>query len=292
MIRTNIYPVILILALVSGFGFNAFADDPVHPQLGAAYVKLTDGTKNFSLSLSARIDDKRVNVEKAEIRIYAVNETEKKLLGTVNTNRSGKAVLNVTPDISLPKDKEGKFSFDVQYAGNTKIGSASKTIQIQDVSLAMSFSEKDTTKTVSVKVMAVNQKGVNTAVSDVPVELYVKRLFCLYRFGGEKTDSVGICNADFPRNMPGDTTGKLIVVAKILENDLYGTVETVMDYKGGKPLVIEPKAKRGLGDTDAPLWMVYTLLVLLSGVWCHVIYVISLVIRINIMGKRARRNIA
>jgi hypothetical protein len=60
-----------------------------------------------------------------------------------------------------------------------------------------------------------------------------------------------------------------------------------MDYKGGKRLLLEPKQKRGLGDTDAPLWMVYTLLVLLSGVWFHVIYVLGLVIRINIKGKKA-----
>jgi len=71
------------------------------------------------------------------------------------------------------------------------------------------------------------------------------------------------------------------------ENDIYGTVETVRTFTGGKLLIIEPKQKRGLGDTDAPLWMVYTLLILLSGVWLHVLYVIGLVIRISIIGKNA-----
>ena len=107
------------------------------------------------------------------------------------------------------------------------------------------------------------------------------------RFGGEKTDSTGTCVAEFPKNMPGDTAGMVLVIAKILENETYGTVETSQSFTGGTPLMIEPKPKRGLGDTDAPLWMVYTLIVLLSGVWLHVIYVISLVIRINIIGKKA-----
>ena len=280
------YPVILILALISGFGYKASADELVKPQLGAVYVKLTDGTKSFSLSLSARIDDKRVNIINAPVAVYAVNESEKNLLGTVYTNQKGKVILNVSPTNIIPKDKEGYFTFDVQFAGNAKVNKATVSIHVKDISLAISFSEKDSTKNILVKAIGVNEKGEKTSVRDIPVEFYIKRLFCLYRFDGKKTDSAGFCVAEFPKNMPGDTTGKVIIVAKILENDLYGTVETVRDYTGGKLLIIEPKPKRGLGDTDAPLWMVYTLLVLLSGVWLHVLYVISLVIRINLIGKK------
>jgi hypothetical protein len=210
-------------------------------------------------------------------------------MGTVVTDQKGKAVLDIKPGTSIPEDKEGNYTFDIRFAGNQKFNTASKTVIIRDVNMEISFSEKDSLKNVLVKVYTVNEKGVKEAVHDVPVEFYVLRLFCLYRFGGEKTDSSGLCTAEFPKNMPGDTTGKVMVVAKILENDTYGTVETVRNYAGGKPLIIEPQTKRGLGDTDAPLWMVYTLLVLLSGVWLHVIYVISLVIRINIMGKRSLR---
>jgi len=290
MRRTKIFPVILILALFSGFGYIVHAVELINPQLGATYVKLTDGTKSISLSLSARIDDKRVNLENAAITVYAVRESERILLGTSRTNRKGKAILNVKPDISIPKDKEGYFTFEVQYTGNPTISKTSATIHVKDVFLVMSFSEKDSLKNVLVNAYTFNEKGEKMAVQDVPVELYIKRLFCQYRFGGKKTDSTGLCTEEFPKNMPGDTTGNVMIIAKILESETYGTVETFQNFAGGKPLIIEPKPKRGLGDTDAPLWMVYTLLVLLSGVWFHVIYVISLVIRINIMGKKALNN--
>ncbi|MEI6435674.1 MAG: hypothetical protein WCP32_12570 [Bacteroidota bacterium] len=285
----KIYPVIIIFTIIMGFGCYVNAGELVNPQLGATYTKFSDGTKSISLSLSARVNDKRVNIENSPISVYAVNESEKTLLGTVNTNWKGKAVLNVKPDVILPKDKEGYFTFDMQYAGNSNVNKKSVSIHIRDVFMSMSFIEKDSIKTVKVKVHAFDEKGVKGAVREIPVEFYVKRLFCLYRFGGEKTDSSGLCTAEFPVNMPGDTTGTVIVFAKILENDTYGTVETVQNFSGGKQLIIEPKPKRGLGDTDAPLWMVYTLLVLLSGVWLHVIYVISLVVRINIVGKKAAK---
>ena len=45
--------------------------------------------------------------------------------------------------------------------------------------------------------------------------------------------------------------------------------------------------KRGLGDTDAPLWMVYTLITLLSLVWFHYMYIIITVFRIRWLGKYA-----
>ena len=288
----KLFPVLLILALISGISQTVHAEDLIKPRLGATYTKLSDGTRSLSLALSASIDDKRVNIENAPLSVYSVNGSEKILLGAVNTNRKGKAIFSVSPKISIPKDKDGFFTFEVQYAGNTKVDAASATIHLQDVSLAISFSEKDSVKNVFIKAVAFNDKGEPSAIQDIPIELYVKRLFCLYRFGGEKTDSAGSCTVEFPGTIPGDTTGNVTIVAKILENDVYGTIETVSDFKGGKPLIIEPKPKRGLGDTDAPLWMVYTLLVLLSGVWLHVLYVIRLVIKINIIGKKATKQAA
>jgi uncharacterized FlaG/YvyC family protein len=286
MVRKKIYPVILLIAIISGIEYNACAGELINPRLGATYVKSSDGTKRITISLSASIDDKRVNIMNAQLQISAVNESEKTLIGTVVTDQKGKAFLDIKSGTSIPEDKEGNYTFDIRFAGNQAFDSVSKTLQVKDVNMELSFYEKDTIKNVLVKVYAVNEKGTKNAVRDVPVEFYVLRLFCLYRFGDEKTDSSGLCTAEFPKNMPGDTTGKVIIVAKILENDTYGTVETIRNYTGGKPLIIEPQTKRGLGDTDAPLWMVYTLLVLLSGVWIHVLYVISLVIRINITGKK------
>jgi hypothetical protein len=59
----------------------------------------------------------------------------------------------------------------------------------------------------------------------------------------------------------------------------------VKDWGLARPPVIVKK-RRGLGDTDAPLWMVYTLIVLLSIVWFHYLYVFYVMIKI----KKLRRN--
>jgi hypothetical protein len=247
---------------------------------------MADGTRRISLSLSASVDDKRVYIGNAQLLVGAENETEKTPLGSAVTNMKGKAFFEISSGTSIPQDKEGYYTFVIRYDGNQKFTLTSKTIRIKELFMEISFPKTDSVINVQVKVSAKNDKGVIETVQDVPVEFFVKRLFCLFRFGSEKTDASGICTAEFPRSIPGDTTGKVIIVTKVLDHETYGTVGASLVLNGGNPVVLEPKQRRGLGDTDAPLWMVYTLLVLLTGVWFHVIYVIGLVIRINIKGKR------
>lgn len=280
---------ILILAILTGLVRTTLAGEPVNSRLDATYVKLTDGTKKFSVSLSASVDDKRVYIENGTVQVTAGDGTGKIALGTMVTNWKGKASLDVKPGISVPLDKEGYYTFELKFDGNQKFAPSAKSVHVKDLILELTFSDKDSAKSAKATVYSFNQKGVRTALQDIPVEFSIKRLFCLYKFGGEKTDSTGSCAADFPKNMKGDVNGKMTVVAKVLDNDTYGNVETYKEFTGAEPLVLEPRPRRGLGDTDAPLWMVYTLLVLLSGVWIHVIYVIGLVIRINIKGKRELR---
>jgi hypothetical protein len=286
MRQKKIVPLLCILALITGFIQTAFAGELVTPRLDGTYEKIPDGTKRISLSLSASVDDKRVYIDNARLQVSAVNEKEKTILGTAVTNMKGRAFFEISPGISIPEDKDGYYNFVISYEGDQKFNITSKTIHVKDLFMEISFPKTDSAINVQVKVSARNDKGVIETVQDIPVEFYVKRLFCLFKFGGEKTDASGLCTAEFPKSLPGDTTGKAIIVAKVLDNEIYGTVGASVDFKNATPLVLEPKQKRGLGDTDAPLWMVYTLLVLLTGVWFHVIYVVGLVIRINIKGKR------
>ena len=88
--------------------------------------------------------------------------------------------------------------------------------------------------------------------------------------------------------LPGDADGHLTIVAKIEDNETYGNVEVSSGINWGKPLPPMKIVKRGLGDTDAPLWMVYTLIVLLSLVWFHYMYIIFTIFRIRFLGKNIK----
>ena len=286
MILKKVFRIILIMIMCSGVNLIARADDLIIPQISAAYFKFSDGTKRITVSFSARENDKRVNIPDAELQIIAQNDEIKTTLGNVVTNQLGKASLDIDPSTKLPTDQDG-YTFSVLFGGNTRLDKASRIIHVTEAFLEISLNENDTIKTITVRVFKRNEKGEKVIAPDIPVEFNVKRLFCLYPIGNEKTDSSGLCSTEFPLNMPGDKTGKVIIVVRTPDNETFGTVEESKNINWGKLLVYEAKPIRGLGDTDAPLWMVYTLLVLLSGVWLHVFYIIFLVIRINIIGKKA-----
>ena len=85
-------------------------------------------------------------------------------------------------------------------------------------------------------------------------------------------------------------------IAKWIIFDLDGTLADIEARRSlatkengkinwGIPVPLAEEKRRGLGDTDAPLWMVYTLIILLSAVWFHYLYVIYMIIKIKIVDK-------
>lgn len=287
MVLKKLFQLILILSV--GFGFNRSlrADELITPNIRASYSKLSDGTKRIMISFSASENGKRVEIPDAELQITTRNDKETMVLGNVITNMQGKASYDISPETKLPTDPEGNYTFTILFNGNTRLAKATRSIQVTDAILEMSLRVHDTIKTITARVFKLNEKGTKVPVPDVPVEFDVQRLFCLYPVGNDKTDSTGSCSADFPSSMPGDKNGMVTLVIRTPDNETFGTVSQSRDIDWGKPLVYEAKPIRGLGDTDAPLWMVYTLLVLLSGVWLHVLYIIVLIVRIDRIGKKA-----
>ena len=276
---------ILLLACISFAGNKTYSQDLISPILSVKYLKLTDGSKRIDVSLQAKEEKKMIQIENADIRICTLIDTTKTEIGKITTNYKGEAFLKIAPDKILPVDKKGNTKFIAEYPGNNLYGKTSADLQVKDVFLDVVLS-KDSSKTISATVYERNDKGEKVFLKDIDLVFNVKRLFCLYPIGTSKTDLSGSCSTGFPSDMPGDTAGKVFIVVRIQDNDTYATVENIQLANWGKPVIIEPRPRRGLGDTDAPLWMVYTLLVLLSAVWVHFIYVMILFIRIDRMGKK------
>jgi hypothetical protein len=284
--RCKIFLLILTACLYTLTG--SFAQDLVSPILSVKYIKLTDNSKKILITLQAKEDRKMVQIENGKIAVYALIDTTRFNLGELLTNYKGEASLTIGRDRILPTDKIGNTKVVADYFGSAKYSKASSDLVVKDVFLDVQLS-KDSSKSISAFVYELNNKGEKVFIKDVDIVFNVKRLFCLFPIGTAKTDPAGNCSTVFPSDIPGDTSGKLDIVVRIQDNDSYATVEKIQSATWGKPVIIEHKTKRGLGDTDAPLWMVYTLLVLLSGVWVHFIYVLILIFRIDKIGKRLLR---
>lgn len=266
----------------------SFAQDKVEKHRTYINMEFTqsDIQNKLMAMLTARIKGERgrKKITDAEIKFYNISDTSEIFLGKVTTDNDGIAVLEIRKEQKLMANDEGEFSYRAIFSGNDDFQDISKNLSIKAVNLEISFAEIDSVKTIVVSAHQIEVSG-----DEIPVEedviFYVPRQFSMLKIGEvELQDGEG--SVEFPVTLPGDSIGNLQIIAKIEESREYGNVEAIGIKDWGKPrpkVIIEER--RGLGDTDAPLWMVYTLIVLLSAVWFHYGYLIYLFFVIKRKGK-------
>jgi hypothetical protein len=275
----------VILAVLIAFvpGLALWAQDPElsSTKMQAAYYKDQEGQERIVARLLIK-SERYEPFPAMEVSFFVVADTSKMLLEKMTTNDKGEAIYELKEKDKTHTDATGQLAFEVTYNGNTTAESASKDIQVKMADLKVSFFQEDTSKFIAVEAFENNGADSISPVAALEIGLFIKGTFSYYSIAKDVTDETGKLIVPFPVQMPGDTLGVITIVARIEDHDLYGNVESWGNINWAKPVPLATEARRGLGDTDAPLWMVYTLIVLLSAVWFHYAYVIFLIVKIKL----------
>ncbi|MDP1622179.1 MAG: NrfD/PsrC family molybdoenzyme membrane anchor subunit [Bacteroidales bacterium] len=274
---------IILLMLVSAPRVIAQNEDPIQTVLNLGYYHV-DSVHNLSATLRTKIDGRYMPLPGMEIEFILLQSGKEKLLGTGQTNDHGKVNFSIPGEIIDTGGDKGIYTFEALFSGRENYEKSSSGTSMKPLRMEISFFQQEGEKMVNLKASELNKDNQWVPVDNLDIVFYVPRTFSLLKVG-ESTISNGITNLEFPTSIPGNRLGYLTIVAKVEESDIYGNVEASGTINWGKPLVPAKIIKRGLGDTDAPLWMVYTLIVLLSIVWFHYMYVIYSVFRIRHLGK-------
>lgn len=158
--------------------------------------------------------------------------------------------------------------------------SANVFAQEQEAEIELSF-QSDSIKTCFAKVTAGD-----SAVKEVEVKFYVKRLFSLLPLGeGVETDENGMASVIFPNDLPGDSAGNVTIVAKMEDDENYGTVETqvILPWGAKADLHEDHWGKRSLSATRerAPMYLIIAANMIIAGVWGTLVFVIIQLFRIH-----------
>jgi len=273
-----------ILLLVSSVSYS-YAQDPLRTRLKLEFQNKS-GTRMLTAKLTSKKDDQTVPLEGKDVKFFVQGEKEKKLMGNSSTVETGIATFTLPENPGVPKNKDGKYSYSSSFGGDKEYQASESSADIKDVYMKLSFEQKDSSKLISLFAAGIGQKGDSVPIEGQKVTFYVPRTFSLLKIG-EMNMKAGHAEIDFPVTLPGDSAGNLPVIAKFEDSDDYGNAEVTASKDWGKPLPPMVVVRRGLGDTKAPLWMVYTLIVLLSLVWFHFSYAIITIFRIRHLGKKA-----
>ena len=282
----------LFLSLSTLFCVNVFSQEEtiISPDIKMQYFKNTDNMRILKTTLTYSANSMELPLPGMEVSFYS-GKDKKVLIANIPTDNKGVATLELNEDFSIKKGKDGILNFSTEFKGNDTFEAATSEIDIKDVTLEMALTLEDTIRTVTVKAFT-SYYGIDTPLSGEAVNIYVPRMFSLLTLGELTLDDSGTASVEFPLDLPGDKEGNLTLIAKLADNTTYGNVEKQETLKWGLPTNYSvPSTHRALWTKTAPIWMIYTLSVLLIGVWGHYLFAFISLIRIKRdAGKQAKTN--
>lgn len=262
------------------------------------YYNNMDKSRALVSSLYYIEDRVRIPVVNEMVVFYQGDITENIVIDSMLTDENGEAKLIFDEGSRFNVDEERLYHISAQYKGNKSFSDAKSDISIKDITMELLLSEINSIKTVSVRAYELGNGKEILPVEDASVNFYVPRLFS-DQLIGEGSFSDGKCSIEFPENIAGDTIGNISIIARIEDHDNYGNVERqIKDFRWGSTQPIEEDKSlmtieisiptRALWHTNAPLWMIITLIILLTGVWSHYIYVVFQLIKLSRLNKNKK----
>lgn len=285
-LNSRIFILSLFIIIIS-LNKTLMAQDPelYRSMLRVDYEKLYDETKMLTSKLNFRSEGKYISLSNAKITFSCLSEDGEILLGTADTDENGIAKFYISKAYSIPLKDKNHMRFIGRFDGNDSVKTATKYIDIKDGILSVSHKEiaNEEADVDSTNATPVPQRVISTWLHEtdslgnkIPVEneavkIYVARLYGLLPIGEGETDTDGQFTFDFEKEIPGDTSGNILLVIKIEDSDDYGYITTSETVPWGMPVshnVIQPRA---LWTDRAPLWMTIAVIIVLGGAWINFI---------------------
>ena len=296
---------ILFLVLMALFNTDSFSQAKkikLKTRMSLDYYNGSDNSRTLNASVYAVKDRQRVPAVNEKVYFYVGDISDENILDSVITDADGQSQYIFPEDYKFPIDEKRIVSYAAQFKGNKTFVKKSAKINIKEIFMELFLSEINSQKTISVRGYELGDENEMVPIEDADVTFYVPRLFN-DQVIGESEFIEGKSQIEFPENIAGDTIGNISIVAKIEDHELYGNVERkVADFRWGNRAPIEDDKSlmtiqisiptRALWHTNAPLWMIITLIILLVGVWGHYVYVIFNLFRLKSLSNKNKKTVS
>ena len=275
-----------LLSLKATFSLSQ-ENSKIAPYIQLQYFKDNENVSLLKTTLTYSKNRMELPLPGMKISFYSGPE-KKTRLAEIVTDDKGVAIYNLKHESDFLTDNNGLWPFAAKFDGNDTIEPGISELLIRDADLNMTLTEIDSVKTISLTATK-KESGKEVPAKDETVTLYVPRMFSLLPIGEATLDDSGSGSIEFPSTLPGDKEGNITIIARFEDHPEFGNVEKKSTLKWGLPSTYSiPAGHRALWTKTAPKWMIYTLSILLAGVWGHYLFAIISLIRIKIISKRKK----
>ena len=241
----------------------------------------------LTATLSLTKNEMPLALENAPVALYCTVGTENVLLAKQKTDQEGTAVFKV-PVTSVRAGKDGMVNYLARFEATAKYPASEATFTAKPARIKLFFGIQDSLRMLSVTATQKNEKGEEIALPKETVQIYVPRLFSLLKIGEIALDESGNGSMEFPKEIVGDTLGNLVVLARIEEHDVFGNLQgkNTINWGVHKQYYKAEVPSRELWTPIAPMWMIITLIIMLTGVWAHYAYAVYELVMIKKLSKK------
>ena len=267
------------------------SSEKVAPNLTFTFNNANDSSRDVTARLTKKEGKKWLPVPNVEILFFLNSTDELGLIGKVKTNDKGMAVLLLSKNekFLIAKNIGAAYIFTAQLRNLKEFEDADAEITIKESKLTMDLTADADVKTATATFFERNDKNEFVPLKDAQIRFYVKRTYSLFPLseGNIATDDAGVATLEVPAGIAGDEKGNLTIIARLEENETFGSVTNTQVKNWGVPVQIdEAEQSRTLWGSraNAPLVLVIGVNCILIGIWGVIGYIIYLLFEVNYLG--------
>ena len=260
------------------------------PTLTLVSVNTSNDTVVLTANIFVRKETGNFALQNAEIEFSVSAGDDQHILGKIKADYMGNAIMKVSTKTGLPVDKEGKTKYSASFAGKGKYLAVSESVSCKRARLTITFSKVDTISTIHVQALQIEANNEVKPLPKETVNVYIPRMLSNFKIGEIALDENGTGSVEYPGSIVGDSLGNITVLAMIEENDNFGNVKGQAKISWGIPkqYFLAERPSRELWTPVAPIWMIITLIIMLTGVWAHYMYAVIQLIMIHRHSKEKK----
>jgi hypothetical protein len=242
-----------------------------------AYFNKNDHFQFLQATAKSKVNGKFQPVPGLVVNFYIADEQAKNNLGKATTNDKGIAVLFIPPSAKEEWTKSESVQFLAKTDSASTHAAATATAEVTKSKIKIDTAAD---RKIIATLLAL-QKGSWKPVGGVDLILAVKRMgsdLNVDQNPTHTTDSLGEAHVDYGlANLPGDSAGNIILIAKVEDNDLYGNLTSEKSVPWGiRTNYVSDFDKRSLFARRGrgPLWLAFMATSIALAVWSVIVYLL------------------
>ncbi|MBT8191566.1 MAG: hypothetical protein KJO50_03375 [Bacteroidia bacterium] len=263
--RSISYVIFMIFLISPGFLVSQ-EKETIKSRMGIEVIQLSESSVKTNVHLRARVNKVYRGVSDVDVNIIGVGIEEDIKLGTVKTDKDGKANMIIEDISRLEKNEEGYYTILAEFEGSEGYKGSDRDAEFKPAVLTIEALEEDSIYKLLIKSYEPDSM---LPLAEQIVTISVPRLFSDLVIAEEETNDEGLLEIEFPNDIMVHEGNDLEITASMIETDDYGTLRASITKPWGLNPVKAERAERALWTPNAPVWMLLTFVGLMGAVWGH-----------------------